>query len=464
MRPGEPTLSAPALVDSKVTGVRWCDATGLLCLLLERAGTPRRLGIGVGPRVVGVGFLPGLPRFSAARAHPLVAGIRAHFVGRHITAATLDGGDFALSSDEKLDGDASGPVELRFALGRNGRIALSTDGRRIASWPAEGDRPATSLEADELGLDSLPDAGAALLADSDREAESAAWRELERAVRRKHKRLQRRRDAIQGDLDRADEIPALERAGHLLLAHGAEVPRGAREAQIADWETGQPVHIPLDPKQPARAQAAGFFSRARRLKRGIVTMRARLKLTDGDLAELSALDERIRPRAGGPDPEREVTRLWAAATALGIRPSGHESSTSAPKAPTRLPFVPYVGAEGRAILVGRGARDNDTLTVKHARPSDLFLHVQGVTGAHVIVPKAKGEACPSELLVDAATLAAHFSDARGEEQLDVSYVERRYVRKPRKSPAGTVMLQRQKVLRLRFDAKRLARLLATKVC
>ena len=69
----------------------------------------------------------------------------------------------------------------------------------------------------------------------------------------------------------------------------------------------------------------------------------------------------------------------------------------------------------------------------HARPHDLWLHARDDAGAHVVVPLERGEACPSELLCDAATLAAHFSQARGQARVDVTYVERRYVRKPRKS-------------------------------
>ena len=78
----------------------------------------------------------------------------------------------------------------------------------------------------------------------------------------------------------------------------------------------------------------------------------------------------------------------------------------------------------------------------------------------MVIPLERGEACPSELLCDAATLAAHFSQARGQARVDVTDVERRYVRKPRKSPAGQVQLEREKVFRLRLEPDRLARLLA----
>jgi len=112
------------------------------------------------------------------------------------------------------------------------------------------------------------------------------------------------------------------------------------------------------------------------------------------------------------------------------------------------------------VLVGRGASDNDELTLHVARPHDLWLHAKGQPGAHVVVRLTKGHEAPAELLVDAAHLAAHFSDARGEAVVDVTYVSRRYVRKRRGSPPGQVQVDREKVLVLRVDGARLASLLA----
>jgi predicted ribosome quality control (RQC) complex YloA/Tae2 family protein len=128
--------------------------------------------------------------------------------------------------------------------------------------------------------------------------------------------------------------------------------------------------------------------------------------------------------------------------------------------PPRVPYNVYLSGE-RRILVGRGAADNDALTTKTARPHDLWLHAKSIHGAHVVVPLAKGESCPSDLLVDAAHLAAHFSDARGEKVVEIQHTTRRYVRKPKGSAPGAVVLDRETVLVLRIEPGRVERLLAT---
>jgi predicted ribosome quality control (RQC) complex YloA/Tae2 family protein len=95
-----------------------------------------------------------------------------------------------------------------------------------------------------------------------------------------------------------------------------------------------------------------------------------------------------------------------------------------------------------------------------ARPHDLWLHAKGRTGAHVIVPLDKGRPCPSDLLVDAAHLAAHFSEARGEGVVEIQHTPRRYLRKPRGSAPGLCVVDREKVTVLRVEPERVSRLLS----
>ena len=114
-------------------------------------------------------------------------------------------------------------------------------------------------------------------------------------------------------------------------------------------------------------------------------------------------------------------------------------------------------------MVGRGAAHNDELTLHVARPRDLWLHAKNWTGAHVVVPLGKGMSCPPDLLVQAAHLAAHFSDARGERTVEVSYAPRRYVRKRKGSAPGAVVVDREKVLLLRKEPATLRRLLESEV-
>jgi predicted ribosome quality control (RQC) complex YloA/Tae2 family protein len=120
----------------------------------------------------------------------------------------------------------------------------------------------------------------------------------------------------------------------------------------------------------------------------------------------------------------------------------------------------FRGAQGARIFVGKGAAGNDALSFHVARPHDLWLHAKGRTGAHVIVPLDKGHTCDAALLVEAALLAAHFSEAREETIVEIEHTPRRYLRKPRGAAPGFVVVEREKVLVLRVEPDRLAALLA----
>ncbi len=120
-----------------------------------------------------------------------------------------------------------------------------------------------------------------------------------------------------------------------------------------------------------------------------------------------------------------------------------------------------LAADGGRILVGRGADRNDELTFQVARGSDLWLHARDVPGAHVILLLQPGRAPTEQALLDAATLAAHHSNARGEAQVDVGYTLRKHVRKPPKSRPGTVTYSGLKTIRVRLEPERLTRLLAS---
>lgn len=285
---------------------------------------------------------------------------------------------------------------------------------------------------------------------------------LTRAVQSRIAVLSRRAAAVRGDLARLDEIEPLQRTGRLLLAQSASIKRGASKATLVDWETGGTLDITLNPTLSIKAQAEALFAKARRYKRGEPIMKKRLAEAEAALVDLASLAADSDASPLDSDALRDLTARARSLGALRLEAPSPRGRAPHEGPEERLPYTVFRGAGGSPIYVGRGAKDNDELTTKRARPRDLWLHAKGYAGAHVVVPLAKGATCPPELLVDAATLAAHFSDARGDTVCEVSYVEKRYVRKPRKSPPGLVTLDREKVIAVRIEAPRLSRLLASK--
>jgi predicted ribosome quality control (RQC) complex YloA/Tae2 family protein len=276
-------------------------------------------------------------------------------------------------------------------------------------------------------------------------------------------RIERRRKAILGDLEKIEQADRIAAQAQWLVAEAARAPRGATELVVTDWSTGEavPMRVPLDPSKSAKDQVAVMFKRAKRLRLGGRIAEERLAQTEGQLAAIARAREEAASAASLVDLENVLQRAKRAAPRDVTLPSA--TTISSKEAPARTAYRSFFARSGLKLLVGKGAADNDELTLHVARPHDLWLHAKDRTGAHVIVPLDKGKTCPSEDLVDGAHLAAHFSDAREEAVVDVQYTHRRHLRKPKGSPPGFVIVDREKVLVLRVEAQLLKNLLQSEV-
>lgn len=277
---------------------------------------------------------------------------------------------------------------------------------------------------------------------------------LDKALRRALRKADRKVQAIEGDAARARQAPELRRQAQMIQANFGTLAPGAASLTAMDWEAEPPEErsVDLDPSKPARVQAEALFRRARRVERGADIAATHLRIAEVRRDALRALTTRAASEPLG--------ELLEACRELGVRLGGGQPSAASRRGATgRTPYRSFRASDGRSLWVGRSAADNDTLTVRLARPQDLWFHARGRTGSHVIVRLTKGEVLPQEVRLDAATLAAHFSDAAGEALVDIQYTPRRFLRKPRGSAVGAVMVDRERVLMLRLEPERLRRLL-----
>ena len=89
------------------------------------------------------------------------------------------------------------------------------------------------------------------------------------------------------------------------------------------------------------------------------------------------------------------------------------------------------------IQVGRNNAQNDKLTTKTARRTDVWFHAQKIHGSHVVV--SANDSVPDEQTIfEAATLAAYYSQGRAGGKLPVDYTQIRNVKKPTGAMPGFV--------------------------
>jgi predicted ribosome quality control (RQC) complex YloA/Tae2 family protein len=101
------------------------------------------------------------------------------------------------------------------------------------------------------------------------------------------------------------------------------------------------------------------------------------------------------------------------------------------------------------VLVGRTENDNDTLSLKIARPNDWWFHVRGMPGSHVVLRCPPGKDPDRNILKMAASIAAFYSKAREGGVVAVSGTRARFVTKPPGEKSGTVQIRKEIVLKVR---------------
>lgn len=103
----------------------------------------------------------------------------------------------------------------------------------------------------------------------------------------------------------------------------------------------------------------------------------------------------------------------------------------------KFPDIKKVDVDGFLVYVGRDARSNDHLTFNVADNDDIWMHVKGVPGSHVVIRVR--ENLPTESVIKyAAELAKKNSKASKEEKATVVYCKRKFVKKERGMNDGQV--------------------------
>ena len=103
----------------------------------------------------------------------------------------------------------------------------------------------------------------------------------------------------------------------------------------------------------------------------------------------------------------------------------------------KFPNIKKVEIDGFIIYIGRDAKSNDHLTFNIADKEDIWMHVKGVPGSHVVI-RVRENLPTLELIKKAAELSKRNSKADKEEKATVVYCQRRFVKKEQGMNDGQV--------------------------
>jgi len=261
------------------------------------------------------------------------------------------------------------------------------------------------------------------------------------------------------EAERSHDAQNLRRQAELLQSSFHALERGQQEVWVDDYHHEPPkkLRLELDPKLSPGEQIERRYQRAKRAERSGQQATRRLEQTQREISILEPLQEACKSAdniaAVDAIEEQLPPKLRAR---LRAQPKGSARRKGASRA--RLPFIRYRNDKGQEFRVGRGARENDELTFRHARGNDVWLHVRGRPGAHVVICQP-GPSPSTELLLLGAQLALAHSGLKEGAREEVSWTRVKEVHKTKGLPPGKVLLRSEKVLYVEANRAELSALL-----
>lgn len=218
--------------------------------------------------------------------------------------------------------------------------------------------------------------------------------------------------------------------GELLHTYGYGAEPGAKSLAAFNYYTNETIQIPLDPTLTASENAKKYFDKYGKLKRTYETLS---KLTVEVKEEIDHL-ESIAASLDIAEQEADLVEIKEELIAAGyIRRKGGTKKEKI----TSKPFH-YISSDGFHMYVGKNNFQNDELTFKFAVGNDWWFHAKGQPGSHVIV-RTDGKELPDSTFEEAARLAAYYSKGRGQEKVEIDYIEKKHVKKPNGAKPGFVV-------------------------
>ena len=256
--------------------------------------------------------------------------------------------------------------------------------------------------------------------------------DLIRSVTSARDRCRRKLAQQRQEFAKCQDRDQLRISGELITANLYRMERGQTKLTAENYYDPdcREITIPLDPLLTPQQNAAKYYKRYTKARTAEKYLTEQMALAERDEAYLESVLEELRQA----ETEQDFLDIRAE-----LRENGFLKRSGKEKKELKRATKPreFRTSGGWRVLVGRNNRQNDQLTTKTADYRDLWLHTQKIHGSHVILC-CQGQEVPEEDLLQAARLAAYFSQAKDSANVPVDCAAVRYVKKPAGARPGMV--------------------------
>lgn len=266
---------------------------------------------------------------------------------------------------------------------------------------------------------------------------------LKKLSEKRDKELSALNDRLRRQEERIEKTSGFEETLHcadLLSASVWKVRKGMDEVTLEDWD-GSSVSIPLDPALSPNENLEKLYARYRKDKRTNELAAEEAERTREEIAQTAAKYEALLEEGSVDKMQKEQAKPQ----------QGRKEDDGKPGV--------RVTVGGFDVIIGRTAKENDEILRREARGSDLWMHTRDYAGAYVIIKAKKGKTVPLSVLLDAGSLAIHYSKAKKNGKADLYYTYVKYLRRVKDGKTGLVLPTQEKNLSVTLDERRVKEIL-----
>lgn len=373
-----------------------------------------------GERVIDIG-LNAHDEIGGAEAYSLIVQLTGRSANAFLTlrGSILDRARSTLGPGQQI-GDNYSPPE-RAALSRERR----TDADAVAASAVDGPSAALDAYYTERSAEKAFSAAA-----------NAASARITAETRKREKLVAN----LKSDLAQHGNAEEWKRFGDLLLSNVATGRREGTQIFVIDHfsESLPEIAIEANENDSITAAAEKYFRRYAKARNASAEIAKRIEKLD---KEISVLQQK-RSELEAAIETRDVAFLES----LSGKKEPAALNTKKPSAETSGAARKFISSDGLEILVGKRAKDNDVLTFTIARSLDTWMHAADYPGSHVVIRNPNRIEIPHRTLIEAAQLAAFYSQGKAQVKAAVHYTQKKFVNKPKGAAPGLVSLASFKTL------------------
>lgn len=267
--------------------------------------------------------------------------------------------------------------------------------------------------------------------------------QIEKQLKHSLQKLERKLEKQEQEFSEASQNVWYQQIADSLLSTPPSIPRGSSNTAILNIHTQKEENISLNPKLDVNGNAELYYKKAKKARRGADISEKKVEATRVELEQIKLyLDECKKIDVTNESQVVQFTEKVGKSLPEAI--SLQTPSVKGEKIPYR-----HITIDGWDIYLGKNDTQNDELSTRFAKPSDLWFHVAGHAGSHVIIRRPKNSGLPpKEIIEKVASLSVWFSKAKHTSYAEVNYTEARFVRKRHHAPPGEVIAERCKTIRV----------------